>query len=327
MIKNRNVAIEFLRVILMIMIVVWHFVIYGMGINDCRDIGFQWDYNIYASFLCPFLCFHVNCFNFISGFYGINFKVKKIVVLYLLLIFFTFATYLIAIFTGKIFDRRELVHDLLCSYQNWWYMTCYFMLLLIAPLLNKGIDCMEKNLLRNFIVTYYIVLILPCMIWNQATNMALFIFIYIVGRYLKKYNNKFIENNAGKIFSFCILALFLIRYVGWYFQSSYLYLQSISYNNPIVILAGISFFYVFQTKSIKTDIFFFSRIIPGILTVYLVSDSAYLRMSFNIFVVSLVNGNIIMLCIIALLFTVVVSYLGGLLYKFLSFGYDYLFSR
>lgn len=321
--KRRDVSIELLRIILMSMIVVWHFVVYGMGINECRDVGFNWGSNIYASLLCPFLCFHVNCFNFISGFYGIKFRVKKIVVLNLLLIFLTFVTYLIAVFGGgRIFDARELIHDLICSYQNWWYMTCYFILLLIAPLINKGIDWMEKNLLRNLVVTYYIVLILPSMIWNQATNMALFIFIYCCGRYLNKYNNKFIKENAGRIFLFSILVLFIMRYTGWYFQNSYLYLQSISYNNPIVIFAGISFFYIFQAQIVNLKTSLVSQLIPGILAVYLVSDSAYLRMQFNSFMVDIASGNLLILCIMALLCTIIISYMGGLLNNFLSFGYD-----
>ena len=108
----------------------------------------------------------------------------------------------------------------------------------------------------------------------------------------KKYNNKFIKENAGRIFLFSILVLFIMRYTGWYFQNSYLYLQSISYNNPIVIFAGISFFYIFQAQIVNLKTSLVSQLIPGILAVYLVSDSAYLRMQFNSFMVDIASGNL-----------------------------------
>ena len=74
--SERNSNIEMLRLLLMLFICYWHFVIYGLGFHDLGKANY--DYNTaVTTFWCSLFVPAVNCFVFISGWYGMRFKIKK----------------------------------------------------------------------------------------------------------------------------------------------------------------------------------------------------------------------------------------------------------
>lgn len=108
--KVRNTNIEVFRLLLMLSIFCWHILMHGVGLKNMSD-GYVNDF-VYKAFLCAFFAPATYCFMFVSGFYGINFSLKKL---------------------GKL-EHSLIIVSLLCSF------IVYFM----------G-GATSKNLLRKFI--------------------------------------------------------------------------------------------------------------------------------------------------------------------------------
>lgn len=77
-IKVRNSNIEILRFALMIAIFLWHLLMHGCGFKDIGHV--EYGYNIHLTLvLSALFAPAVNCFMFISGWFGIKFKIEKVV--------------------------------------------------------------------------------------------------------------------------------------------------------------------------------------------------------------------------------------------------------
>ena len=88
----RSSSIELLRIVAMLSIVVGHVFYHGFH-NECTDV--LW--------LRPFTCCGVNIFVLISGYYGINFKLKSLFSLLFMVSFIPYAQALLNISVGEMF--------------------------------------------------------------------------------------------------------------------------------------------------------------------------------------------------------------------------------
>lgn len=73
---KRNSSIELLRYLLMFFIVIWHSLVHGIGLTNIGGIP---DFGIHylpSLILCSIACVSVDCFMFISGYFGIRFLGK-----------------------------------------------------------------------------------------------------------------------------------------------------------------------------------------------------------------------------------------------------------
>lgn len=76
-VKKRNSNIEILRFVLMVSIFIWHLIVHGL---DFKNVGIKpYPYNIHLTILATtFLSPAVNCFMFISGWFGMKLRWKKV---------------------------------------------------------------------------------------------------------------------------------------------------------------------------------------------------------------------------------------------------------
>ena len=82
--NTRYSNIELLLFVLMLAIYIWHLVVHGL---NYKMIGREpYGNNLELTFIiCALLCPAVNTFMFISGWFGIRFKTKKLIMLGLML--------------------------------------------------------------------------------------------------------------------------------------------------------------------------------------------------------------------------------------------------
>lgn len=82
--KQRNTNIEILRFILMCFIFFWHILVHGYNLKQLGgdEVTVQHSFFLYGFLLTLFVP-ATYCFVFISGYYGITFKLKKLLSLLL----------------------------------------------------------------------------------------------------------------------------------------------------------------------------------------------------------------------------------------------------
>ncbi len=179
--------------------------------------------------------------------------------------------WLIPFFILKIeLTPKEYTHEFFpILFKNNWFIGCYILLYLIHPLLNTLIESLtKKQLFRiNFVIIalYFILqfIVKDAFFFNE---ILLFIFLYFITAFLKKYITNFNKNIKINVVLLIIsvIGYFLItiitNYAGLHNEFFHGKVQYWVYNmaNPFVLLISITLFNIFNSK------IFYSNIINNI---------------------------------------------------------------
>ena len=243
--KTRYIGIECCRIIAMLMICNLHV----LGIGGVLDkVGNQKDiYYFLANILEAFSYPAVNIFILISGYVGLysQFSYKKMSKFWLQIIFYTISiTLTFAVFSKLSVTPTEWFYALTpISNGQYWYMSCYFGLMLIAALLNQAILTMKKELLLPIITGGFIYFSIIPTIFKQDSlgiwrgySVLWMILLYIVGAIIRKFKYESYFQSWKVIFG--ILLLTSLTFVLYFFN----YEQWRSYSSPTVTFQGILIF-------------------------------------------------------------------------------------
>lgn len=271
-----------LRLICMLMILVHHLlchVYYSVG-TLTADIGVLDTGTSIATIINAFCYVGVNVFILISGYFGLTFNWLKLVRLYLLLLFYTFLQCIINCFLGvysfTIYSVFDVFFPLSHFVSNhWWFMKCYVIFFILAPLVNT--EYFEKKKFQSVIGLLFFVNVYLGYYWgiySDGFTVAQFLFLYVIGRYLKRYVHLCVKNrNKFLVLYLCSVLLYIVcqllcRYIyiphwrGWL------------YNNPLVVVAAIGLFCYISTFK------FHSKVINNIASSAI---SLYLLQNFDVF--------------------------------------------
>ena len=248
--------------------------------------------------LSPLYLYHVDAFVFISGYFGINLKWRKFVLLIVKMVIYSLfaiglASLLMPDFRITISSLQNNMYPF--SACDWWFMAQYLFLMLLSPFINAGMEQLERKQATILVVVLYLS-------WFRCTSVLL-LFIYTLGRYLRKYPCTFIENNAGKIFVTSVAVFFALNY---YLMNEGPYIQRLyDYMSPFNVVSAVSLFYVFKKWHITWG--GIGSIASGVLAAYLITTHELPRQAFNDLFFNLVHGNIIALLFVSLFVVIVCS--------------------
>lgn len=257
---QRESNIELLRLVVMAMIVLHHFIFHGLGLYRFLQFG---DAAImdatdtrYALVADSFLICGVNVFVLISGWFSIKLKAKGFVKLFAICSFFSVLGYAIYLakggdWGGYFIETLKFIKRGLCviSSRTWWFIQLYFVLMFLSGPINKYIEvASRKSLLLTIIVFLFLNLYLG---WIQGIefvkdgyNLFNFIMLYLIGRYLKLYwKNDYKAYKDLLVFigasvTTAATALLLDRIGGNVYMA-------LSYNSPFIIIGAISLLLLF----------------------------------------------------------------------------------
>ncbi len=232
--KTHNNNVDFLRVILMTMIVMWHFYVHGY-------CNLQSSYT--EKLILPLLCYHVDSFMVISGYYGIKFNIKKLISFYLQLLFYSICFMMLI---KQNIDSNEIIANILIPYRLWWYAEIYFYMMLIGPLISASFEKVNKKVLKRILFVSFIFIVFIPWLLNISNFRLTMIFIYILASYINKYDYNLLNKHPGRIYIVCILILLSIYFLSILFGVTQIQSRVCSYTNPIVILASLSLFMYFS---------------------------------------------------------------------------------
>lgn len=284
--KERNYGIDFLRLASMFMIVILHVLGQGGILEQVKPYS---NYYWLAWFLEIIAYCAVNCFALISGFVMYNSKVKKskLFELWLQIAFYTIGiTIIMFVFVPETRSVSNIINAIFpITRGEYWYLSAYFAMCIFIPIMNIGINKLErKSLKATLIAAFFMISILPTILRSDpyvisgGYSTAWLCIIYILGGYIARYEifKKITKKISFLVFIGSIIATFLSKILMVYGAKIILKTDIhggilISYVSPTIILAGVSLFVFcinldFKEKSKKM----IRLISPAALGVYII---------------------------------------------------------
>lgn len=297
--NTRNIGIDLLRIVSMLMVVILHILGHGGIIETCPPLSLNHD----LTWLLRIICFGaVDLFALTTGYVYAkqNFKYSKIIMLWLSVLFYSAGIALIYfLFTDVYIGIKTLIKSFLpIMTKQYWYFTAYFCLFLFIPFINKLLSGLSKNNYKKLILiglcAFCIVAWLGIMFGidtfglGNGYSFLWLMFLYLIGAYIKTYEIDFKKHSKNKH-----ILLFVITCLTTYILSTILdivkYKISGSFGSRTTLICYISPFIVFA--SIQLFLFFsklqltkYSKIITKIslasFGIYLISEHPIIRANF-----------------------------------------------
>lgn len=148
---GRNSNIELLRVTAMSLIILHHMMVHGLnpGVHSIL-------YANLSSTIYPVLEIGVNLFFMISGYFGVKLSLQSILKLAFIIFLFTIVNYLICLPFNIYPTLEDIFLNVLfpISKANYWFISVYLRIIMVSPLINMGLNGLDRNKLRSFIVVF-----------------------------------------------------------------------------------------------------------------------------------------------------------------------------
>lgn len=283
---ERDSNYELLRIVCMLFIVMHHFITEAVMPDLFRTDVAEMDWNRVAMIGLNYFCFvGVNVFVLISGYYGIRFKWRGLGNLYFTCAFYAFLAYLIHLYLdGVSLGRSAIYHSVLVfSHNQWWFMGAYMVLYIFSPLINKGLDAMNKREHIGLIAAFTFVSVYLGFVWNTGCNVTGYnvtqmVYMYIIGNYIRRYvdMDKLISKRRKIVGIYVVsmsvmVAIFTMNTFVWHSEAPFLRMWL--YTNPLLIIGSIAFFMIFGTLRFKSRVV--NWIAASVLAGYLLPEAIY----------------------------------------------------
>lgn len=267
---KRQANIELLRVVLMAMIVVMHFLREAGLLPETgfygRLSGCQW----FALVLEAFCIVAVNAYVFISGYFGRAgaFRLSKAagflcrIWFYALLIPAVLKACSVPILYDEVGIYSLAQYLFPIEAEHYWFATSYFFLLLFMPFLQIAADKLSK---KQFQVSLCSLLLMVCGVKSISPvhfatdrygyDVIWFICVYLTAAYCRRYGLSFIKRHAGKVYGGSCFVIFSMTVILWYLVKSfpaaaYYYSVPFHYNFIFALIGAMGLFFLFEGFSV-----------------------------------------------------------------------------
>lgn len=259
---TRQSNIELLRLVCMLFITFHHFICHGIayGVHSGETLYLRafWGLNglVYIG---------VNCFILISGYFGINFKWRKLLDLYLTCVFYFLGIGIIYLVV-KGFSYGEmstlLINSFLpISHSHGWFICCYFLLILLTPPLNPALNILDKKNYQLCILFLSVINLYFGYFWKleysgniDGYTLMQFVWLYVIAGYIRRYVSlerlqeykwMLLGIYIGCAVIYGALSIYDMSHRVWHWDGW-------KYNNPILVIGSIAFFMFFLTLNVKS---------------------------------------------------------------------------
>lgn len=272
---QRESNIEMLRIVAMSFILINHFLCHSIKIDGMNP----W---LYQGLVITNIC-GVNLFVMISGYFGIRSSVKSFVKLAGMIVFYSVVCLIIGV---EIFDMQVTLAKIIKAFimpftSQYWFLECYLGLYILAPLINKGLENLTHNELKNVVLILTIISVFSCwygnnMIGNNGYGLFHFIYIYVLGNFLR--HNRLKNTSVLRWLLIGMLALvvnigvtYMFDVYFGIFENRFWNENATSYDNPLIIIATIAIFLCFVNMNMKVN-GYINSIAAASLGCYLLQD-------------------------------------------------------
>lgn len=184
---KREYGIDLMRVFAMVLVILGHIVGAG-GVVEASEIGTSQHYM--AVFLQVFSMCSINVFGLISGYvgYGKKLRFRALIKIWLRVLFWTMTITLLFFILGWIEMDDNLVRKTMLPVisKTYWYITAYFIVIILSPLLN--IILKKMNIWLIYISVICGAALLSIVITTSGNNAIWLMLLYIIGATIRKSN-------------------------------------------------------------------------------------------------------------------------------------------
>lgn len=291
MTKRRNPSFEILRVVAMFLIVVWHFLMHGVG---QKPVGVSADgaslFNLCSMELAGCLAkVSTNCYVLISGYFlimSVKPKWPKIPKTWAPIVFYSVTIFgLFVLFSDLKLGWGDFGKSLMPLYfDRYWFATRYVALIALAPFLAMMVQGLSKRL---YVVLLCILAVInfDFLLGNDLSgnnSLLWFIFLFFVGGYIRLHFNHDGPNHFGKAYfgsAIVLAAFFLVKLFCHYsLWKSPMMVDYHNNNGVLFFVALMLFLWTARFKAPDTCVVrALVRIAPLTFGVYLIHDNLYVR--------------------------------------------------
>ena len=251
--EKRNSSIELLRICCMLMIVGGHIIMVHRTSFDLVNADF-----CISLFLQGAFAVAVNVFVLISGYFGIKFKLHRLLKLDMQTVFYSAVLLIVAVLCG--WHTIELKKDFLLMFpvlsKQYWFITCYAVLYVISPLLNHWSKSLEKKKYERLLIMFFFMIYLwPTISYlfnaspfidDAGYGIINFIYLYMFGQYIHHlYVDKYVARMYWGAYICAIMMLFLAQ-LGLSYLLGFKFTSWISYNTIFVFFGSVFLFLAFK---------------------------------------------------------------------------------
>lgn len=215
----------------------------------------------------------VNCFVFISAWFGISFKIKG-------LFSFVFQCLFVYVFMDTMLYLFMDKHITLANIKGWlftdnWYILSYMTLYILSPVLNSYIVNADRNQLKRVVILIFVFAItlgnFSASAFNSGYSGIWFICLYLLVRYIRIYKPKFSQLSMS-----ADLLIYLILSI----MQTFLYILHIpffgfDYTNVLIVFSSLFLALVFTKIHVENA--FINWFAAGSFAAYLVHTTPSLR--------------------------------------------------
>ena len=242
---KHNYGIDLLKIISMFMVVVGHILLSG-GINEVVSHppykGSLIYYTVFGLRLITICA--VDAFVLVTGFVyqGRSVKLSRVIGLWCQVVLLSVLVLIIALALGyhPTTTQYWMTFCPLSTY-HYWFVTQYFLLLLLIPALNKFIDAVELRsalgtigalmLIFSIIPTFISSTVVPT---NGGYTVVWFVVLYLIGATVRRWN---LSAYVGPMKAF---SLFVIAYLGSILLGWGGGMLAYQYNSPFVFMEALA---------------------------------------------------------------------------------------
>lgn len=265
---ERQTNLELLRILSMFFVLILHANFGIIGVPEVSDfIGedcLTSTLRVFVEFLA-IGC--VNIFILISGYFGLNFSINKLLNLGFQIMFFALVSLLITCS----FSVKSLL-ELFCLDGSLWFVCSYLLLMFFAPILNSFVENANKHDLLLFILLFFSFQTIYGWIFHSVGffldgySPISFMGLYLLGRYIKRHSGPLFRLDYRCDLYIYISTCVLMTFAVVLFARHGIFIGRLfSYINPLVIMSAVYLLLFFskikiggKASVLKSIIFFFS---------------------------------------------------------------------
>lgn len=257
----RESNFELLRIICMLLIICGHLTnIYS--INE-PILGLTY---IETHLLKSFTVVAVNVFILISGYFSISFKLPRLLKLGQLTWFYSVTLLILTISYGwHSINYYDITFFIPIFSKKYWFITIYIILYILSPCLNKLALSISKNNFKSvLIIGFFIIYVWHTLsfilnfsrpIDDAGYGIPNFIYLYLLGRYIKLHSNIYAIKQNFLLWYFIIGILLFIFQLTYSIILGFSFTALFSYNTIFVFLGSVALFLFFTKLNIGYNVF------------------------------------------------------------------------
>ena len=290
---KRNCGIDFLRMILMLMVVILHILGHGgvIGATNQLSVKYGVSWLIEGLAACA-----VNCYALISGYvyFSSRYKFSSLLQICLQALLYSLGIAIcVWILKPEYFSVGSLINYLFpVSKSAYWYLSTYVGLFVLIPFLNAGINALSKEQTKTYLyLMFFVFSILPTIarqdtfFVNSGYSTFWLAYLYVIGACIRKYGwgDTLKPSKAFLIYICSVLISWGIKIVyesitGCLLGEPMTGADFISYTSPTMVIAAVALFLTFKNVTISPKLTgFISEFSPAAFGVYLIHEHECIR--------------------------------------------------